>query len=57
MEEVTKQLEYFLKHQAFRPDQTTVLFDADLKQTKTMVAQMGPHICKNNSWTDGKLMF
>ncbi len=36
MEEVTKQLDYFLKHQQFRPDQTTVLFDAELKETKTM---------------------
>ena len=36
MEEVTKQLEYFLTHQNFRPDQTTVLFDAELKETRTM---------------------
>lgn len=36
VEEVGKQLEYFVQHQAPRPDQTTVLFDADLKQTKTM---------------------
>lgn len=35
-EEVEKQLNYYLEHKAFRPDQTTVLFDADLKQTKTM---------------------
>lgn len=35
-EEVEKQLNYFLEHKTFRPDQTTVLFDADLKQTKTM---------------------
>jgi len=35
-EEVSKQLEYFLQHKAFRPDQTTVLWDADLKQTRTM---------------------
>ncbi|GAL67437.1 bifunctional amidotransferase subunit GatB/aspartate--tRNA ligase AspS [Jejuia pallidilutea] len=35
-EEVEKQLNYFLEHKEFRPDQTTVLFDADLKQTKTM---------------------
>ena len=35
-EEVEKQLNYFLEHAAFRPDQTTVLWDADLKQTKTM---------------------
>ena len=35
-EEVEKQLNYFIEHKDFRPDQTTVLFDADLKQTKTM---------------------
>mgnify|MGYP003670462850 FL=1 len=35
-EEVEKQLNYFLEHAAFRPDQTTVLWDAELKQTKTM---------------------
>ncbi|MDA9111324.1 bifunctional amidotransferase subunit GatB/aspartate--tRNA ligase AspS [Flavicella sp.] len=35
-EEVEKQLEYFKTHQEFRPEQTTVLWDADLKQTKTM---------------------
>lgn len=35
-EEVEKQLNYFIEHKEFRPDQTTVLFDADLKQTKTM---------------------
>ena len=35
-EEVKKQLDYFRKHNKFRPDQTTVLFDADLKQTRTM---------------------
>jgi Asp-tRNAAsn/Glu-tRNAGln amidotransferase B subunit (PET112 homolog) len=35
-EEVAKQLHYFIDNNAFRPDQTTVLFDADLKQTKTM---------------------
>lgn len=35
-EEVEKQLNYYLEHKDFRPDQTTVLFDADLKQTKTM---------------------
>ncbi|MDA9069736.1 bifunctional amidotransferase subunit GatB/aspartate--tRNA ligase AspS [Arenitalea sp.] len=35
-EEVEKQLNYFLEHGAFRPDQTTVLWDAELKQTKTM---------------------
>ncbi len=36
VEEVTKQLEYFKKHQQPRPQQITVLFDADLKKTKTM---------------------
>ncbi|RCS26619.1 aspartate--tRNA ligase [Polaribacter sp. WD7] len=35
-EEIEKQLNYFIEHKEFRPDQTTVLFDADLKQTKTM---------------------
>ena len=35
-EEVEKQLDYYLEHKEFRPDQTTVLWDADLKQTKTM---------------------
>ena len=36
LEEVTKQLDYFTEHEGPRPDQTTVLFDADLKQTRTM---------------------
>ena len=35
-EEVEKQLNYYTKNNEFRPEQTTVLFDADLKQTKTM---------------------
>ena len=35
-EEVEKQVNYYIEHKEFRPDQTTVLFDADLKQTKTM---------------------
>lgn len=35
-EEVEKQFNYFIEHKEFRPDQTTVLWDADLKQTKTM---------------------
>ncbi|GAA3570192.1 bifunctional amidotransferase subunit GatB/aspartate--tRNA ligase AspS [Snuella lapsa] len=35
-EEVEKQLSYYIEHKEFRPDQTTVLWDADLKQTKTM---------------------
>ncbi|MFH4967113.1 bifunctional amidotransferase subunit GatB/aspartate--tRNA ligase AspS [Gaetbulibacter sp. M240] len=35
-EEVEKQLDYYLENKTFRPDQTTVLFDADLKQTRTM---------------------
>jgi len=36
IEEVSKQLDYYIKHSTFRPDQTTVLFDADLKETRTM---------------------
>lgn len=36
MEEVTKQLDHYITHNDFRPDQTTVLFDAELKETKTM---------------------
>lgn len=35
-EEIEKQFNYFIEHKEFRPDQTTVLWDADLKQTKTM---------------------
>lgn len=35
-EEVEKQLDYYIINREFRPDQTTVLWDADLKQTKTM---------------------
>ncbi|GAA4280894.1 bifunctional amidotransferase subunit GatB/aspartate--tRNA ligase AspS [Gaetbulibacter aestuarii] len=35
-EEVEKQLNYYFEHKEFRPDQTTVLFDAELKQTRTM---------------------
>lgn len=35
-EEVSKQLDYFSRHNSPRPEQTTVLFDADLKQTRTM---------------------
>jgi aspartyl-tRNA synthetase len=35
-EEVEKQLNYYKEHKEFRPEQTTVLWDADLKQTKTM---------------------
>jgi aspartyl-tRNA synthetase len=35
-EEIDKQLNYFILHKDFRPEQTTVLWDADLKQTKTM---------------------
>ena len=34
-EEIEKQLNYYTEHNEFRPDQTTVLWDADLKQTKT----------------------
>ncbi len=36
VEEVTKQLSYFEEHGDFRPDQTTVLWDEALKQTKVM---------------------
>ena len=35
-EEIEKQLNYYIEHKEFRPEQTTVLWDADLKQTKTM---------------------
>jgi len=35
-EEVEKQFNYYIENKEFRPDQTTVLWDADLKQTKTM---------------------
>ncbi len=35
-EEVEKQFNYYIENAAFRPDQTTVLWDADLKQTKVM---------------------
>ncbi|WP_418263273.1 bifunctional amidotransferase subunit GatB/aspartate--tRNA ligase AspS [Flavobacterium faecale] len=35
-EEVEKQFNYYIENKAFRPEQTTVLWDADLKQTKTM---------------------
>ena len=35
-EEIEKQFNYFTLHKEFRPEQTTVLWDADLKQTKTM---------------------
>ena len=35
-EEIEKQLNYFIRYKEFRPEQTTVLWDADLKQTKTM---------------------
>ena len=35
-EEVEKQFNYFIENKQFRPDQTTVLWDADLKQTKVM---------------------
>ncbi|KPM49366.1 bifunctional amidotransferase subunit GatB/aspartate--tRNA ligase AspS [Jiulongibacter sediminis] len=36
VEEVAKQFNYYTENGKFRPDQTTVLFDAVLKQTKTM---------------------
>ena len=35
-DEVEKQLDYFIAHNNFRPEQTTVLFNSDTKQTKTM---------------------
>jgi aspartyl-tRNA synthetase len=35
-EEIEKQLNYYIENNQFRPEQTTVLWDADLKQTKTM---------------------
>ena len=35
-EEIEKQLNYFIEHKEFRPDQTTVLWDEALKQTKVM---------------------
>lgn len=35
-EEVAKQFTYYKEHNDFRPDQTTVLWDEELKQTKTM---------------------
>lgn len=35
-EEVSKQYAYYVKHKEFRSSQTTVLWDADLKQTRTM---------------------
>ena len=35
-EEVSKQLTYYKEHKKVRPNQTTVLWDENLKQTKTM---------------------
>ena len=35
-EEIEKQLTYYIDNKKFRAEQTTVLWDADLKQTKTM---------------------
>ncbi len=35
-EEIEKQFNYYKDNNEFRPDQTTVLWDAELKQTKTM---------------------
>jgi aspartyl-tRNA synthetase len=35
-EEVSKQMDFYVKNGSFRPDQTTVLWDAELKQTRTM---------------------
>ena len=36
VDEIEKQIDYYLKHNSFRPDQLTVLFDSDTKQTRTM---------------------
>ena len=36
IDEIEKQIDYYLTHNSFRPDQITVLFDSDTKQTKTM---------------------
>ncbi|RPI44177.1 MAG: Asp-tRNA(Asn)/Glu-tRNA(Gln) amidotransferase subunit GatB, partial [Bacteroidetes bacterium] len=36
VEQVNKQLEYFIRHDHPSPDQITVLFDAELKETRTM---------------------
>ena len=35
-DEVEKQLDYYIVHNSFRTEQTTVLFNSDTKQTKTM---------------------
>ena len=36
IDEIEKQIDYYLTHNSFRPEQLTVLFDSDTKQTKTM---------------------
>ena len=36
IDEIEKQIDYYLAHNSFRPDQLTVLFDSDTKQTRTM---------------------
>ena len=36
VDEIEKQLDYYVTNRRFRPDQLTVLFDADTKQTRTM---------------------
>ncbi|MDR2233541.1 MAG: bifunctional amidotransferase subunit GatB/aspartate--tRNA ligase AspS [Tannerella sp.] len=36
LDEIEKQVAYYVDHKSFRPDQITVLFDADAKQTRTM---------------------
>ena len=36
IDEIEKQINYYVKHGSFRPNQLTVLFDADTKQTRTM---------------------
>ena len=36
VDEIEKQIAFFVEHKSFRPDQLTVLFDSDTKQTRTM---------------------
>jgi len=36
IDEIEKQIDYYLTNNSFRPDQLTVLFDSDTKQTRTM---------------------
>jgi aspartyl-tRNA synthetase len=44
VDEVEKQIDYYVRHTSFRPDQTTVLFDSDTKQTRTMRKKNMPTI-------------